>query len=137
MRSCWKKDPAERPTASQIVDFLSSNPRLLSPCLDTPTSSVPIENDQLDMSPQKDFIPNNTNQNGTLATKFQVPTTIYEDKNEGDIPLEICCPKEPLLGQSINSNSSSRMSHRDSGDEDDMNEYVNQSVIVKKRNTNV
>ncbi|XP_075213197.1 uncharacterized protein LOC142319607 isoform X2 [Lycorma delicatula] len=43
IRSCWNREPKLRPQASAIVEFLANNPRILSPCLDVPLSSVQIE----------------------------------------------------------------------------------------------
>lgn len=51
IKSCWNPDYKKRPQASEIVEFLANNPRLLSPCLDVPLSSVQIEDTgQLEMS---------------------------------------------------------------------------------------
>ncbi|XP_011298958.1 uncharacterized protein [Fopius arisanus] len=50
IKSCWAVDHSKRPTAPEIVDFLATNPRLLSPCLDVPLASV-----QLESSRQLDF----------------------------------------------------------------------------------
>ncbi|KAG7188679.1 hypothetical protein KM043_008301 [Ampulex compressa] len=41
--SCWSVDHTKRPTAPEIVDFLGTNPRILSPCLDVPLASVQLE----------------------------------------------------------------------------------------------
>ncbi|XP_012274072.1 uncharacterized protein LOC105696282 isoform X2 [Orussus abietinus] len=50
IRSCWTVDYTKRPTAPEIVDFLATNPRVLSPCLDVPLASVQLENTgQLEM----------------------------------------------------------------------------------------
>lgn len=43
IKSCWHKESKKRPPASEIVEFLANNPRLLSPCLDVPLSSVQME----------------------------------------------------------------------------------------------
>ncbi|KAG8222593.1 hypothetical protein J437_LFUL002585 [Ladona fulva] len=51
IRSCWNLESKNRPQASEIVDFLANNPRLISPCLDCPLASVQMEHsDQLDMN---------------------------------------------------------------------------------------
>uniref|UniRef100_A0A224XI24 Gamma-aminobutyric acid type B receptor subunit 2 n=1 Tax=Panstrongylus lignarius TaxID=156445 RepID=A0A224XI24_9HEMI len=51
IKSCWNKDYKKRPQASEIVEFLANNPRLISPCLDVPLSSVQLEGTgQLEMS---------------------------------------------------------------------------------------
>ncbi|XP_017753016.1 PREDICTED: uncharacterized protein LOC108545751 [Eufriesea mexicana] len=56
MYSCWRKEHTKRPTAPEIVDFLATNPRILSPCLDVPLSSVQIEHTgQLDIQLTENF----------------------------------------------------------------------------------
>lgn len=51
MKSCWNQDGKLRPAASEIVEFLANNPRLISPCLDVPLSSVQTEeSDQLEIN---------------------------------------------------------------------------------------
>lgn len=51
IRSCWRVDHTKRPTAPEIVDFLATNPRVISPCLDVPLASVQLDNSgQLDLS---------------------------------------------------------------------------------------
>ncbi|KAK9510835.1 hypothetical protein O3M35_005535 [Rhynocoris fuscipes] len=55
IKSCWNKEYKKRPQASEIVEFLANNPRLISPCLDVPLSSVQMEDTgQLEMSPNND-----------------------------------------------------------------------------------
>lgn len=52
--SCWTVDYKKRPQASEIVEFIANNPRLLTPCLDVPLSSVQMEdNGQFDILPEK------------------------------------------------------------------------------------
>lgn len=44
--------PTKRPTASEIVELLSNNPRLISPCIDVPLASVQVERtDSLELIP--------------------------------------------------------------------------------------
>uniref|UniRef100_A0A1B6EJJ0 Gamma-aminobutyric acid type B receptor subunit 2 n=1 Tax=Cuerna arida TaxID=1464854 RepID=A0A1B6EJJ0_9HEMI len=43
MRSCWNVDYKKRPKASEIVEFIANNPRLLQPCLEGPLASVQID----------------------------------------------------------------------------------------------
>ncbi|XP_014251648.1 receptor-type guanylate cyclase gcy-19-like [Cimex lectularius] len=43
IKSCWEKDRKKRPHASEIVEFLANNPRLLVPCIDVPISSVQMD----------------------------------------------------------------------------------------------
>ncbi|XP_029044486.2 receptor-type guanylate cyclase gcy-4-like [Osmia bicornis bicornis] len=54
--SCWRVDHTKRPTAPEIVDFLATNPRIISPCLDVPLASVQMEHTgQLDMQLTENF----------------------------------------------------------------------------------
>ncbi|XP_012143005.2 uncharacterized protein LOC100883782 isoform X1 [Megachile rotundata] len=56
MYSCWRVDHTKRPTAPEIVEFLATNPRILSPCLDVPLASVQIEHTgQLEMQLPETF----------------------------------------------------------------------------------
>lgn len=101
IKSCWKIDPKERPTASQLVDYIANNPRLLIPCLDDPISSVHInDSDQHGMAPEEAFkVSPSKSSNGSVLQTMSEP--IVEEKFENDnIPLEACCAKQPLLGQS-------------------------------------
>ncbi|GLH00495.1 Insulin-like receptor [Gryllus bimaculatus] len=41
--SCWNKDYKARPHASEIVEFIANNPRLITPNLDVPASAVQPE----------------------------------------------------------------------------------------------
>lgn len=43
LRSCWYRIPVKRPPVLQIIEHLVNHPRLISPCLDGPQSSVQIE----------------------------------------------------------------------------------------------
>jgi len=52
-RSCWTLEPPSRPHASEIVEFLANNPRIISPCLDIPLASVQLEgNEQFKIPPK-------------------------------------------------------------------------------------
>jgi hypothetical protein len=53
MKACFNQDYKKRPSASEISEFISNYPRLLTPVLDVPLSSVQIESesDQLELLP--------------------------------------------------------------------------------------
>ncbi|CRK93996.1 CLUMA_CG007522, isoform A [Clunio marinus] len=40
MSSCFNMDPDKRPDASEIVEFISKSPRMLTPCMDVPKPSL-------------------------------------------------------------------------------------------------
>ena len=42
LKSCWNKTPTQRPTAAELVELLSNNPRLITPCIDVPLASVQV-----------------------------------------------------------------------------------------------
>ena len=53
LRTCWSPTPTKRPSASEIVELLYNNPRLISPCIDVPLASVQIERtDSLELIPK-------------------------------------------------------------------------------------
>ncbi|XP_050730099.1 uncharacterized protein LOC127005358 isoform X3 [Eriocheir sinensis] len=43
LRMCWQRTPSRRPPIQHIIEHLTNHPRLISPCLDGPQSSVQIE----------------------------------------------------------------------------------------------
>lgn len=45
IQSCWNFDHKRRPQVSEIVEFLASNPRIISPCVDVPLASVQMDDD--------------------------------------------------------------------------------------------
>lgn len=50
MKACWNVSYKKRPKASEIAEFISSYPRLITPCLDVPLASVQMaetESDEL------------------------------------------------------------------------------------------
>lgn len=54
MKACWNPQYKKRPTASEISDFISNYPRLVTPCLDVPLSSVQMpetDSDQMELLP--------------------------------------------------------------------------------------
>jgi hypothetical protein len=52
LKSCWNKTPTQRPTAPELVELLSNNPRLITPCIDVPLASVQVERtDSLELIP--------------------------------------------------------------------------------------
>lgn len=103
-----------RPSASEIVEFLANNPRLLTPCLDVPLSSVQMEDTgQLEMHLPEQFrkcsmsINNTKNSvpslpNGVSSASFDSKLNIIRQNSVPDnsisIPMDKCCPREPLLG---------------------------------------
>ncbi|KAF5297767.1 hypothetical protein FQR65_LT09941 [Abscondita terminalis] len=117
IKSCWNQDNKMRPTASEIVEFLANNPRLLSPCLDVPISSVQMEDtDQLEMHLPEQF----RKCSMSVSTKTSLPNGIssssFDSKlnalrqnsmpdNNVSIPMDKCCPREPLLGPPSRSES--------------------------------
>ncbi|KNC22211.1 hypothetical protein FF38_01889 [Lucilia cuprina] len=55
IKACWNQDPKKRPTAAEIVDYISKYPTLLTPCLDFPSASIEMaetESDELELLPK-------------------------------------------------------------------------------------
>lgn len=54
MKACWNISYKKRPTATEISEFISNYPRLITPCLDVPLASVQMaetESDELELLP--------------------------------------------------------------------------------------
>ncbi|XP_054006339.1 uncharacterized protein LOC128891132 [Hylaeus anthracinus] len=87
MYSCWRREHTQRPTAPEIVDFLATNPRILSPCLDVPLASVQIEHTgQIEMQLTENI------------RKFSLswPSQNLATQSSASNPLEMI-PNPPLL----------------------------------------
>lgn len=55
IKACWNQDTKKRPTAAEIVDYISKYPTLLTACLDFPSASVGMtetESDELELLPK-------------------------------------------------------------------------------------
>lgn len=54
MKACWNLSYKKRPTPTEISEFISGYPRLITPCLDVPLASVQMaetESDELELLP--------------------------------------------------------------------------------------
>jgi len=114
MYSCWNVDHSMRPTAPEIVDYLAMNPRIVSPCLDVPLSSVQLEhtgqfNIQLSKNNRKFSISwpsQRPSQNGSKS--LNSPTPLLLDLNsQDDNQNESHNLESFLMGQSSEQDSSS------------------------------
>lgn len=93
MYSCWRLDHVKRPTAPEIVEFLATNPRILSPCLDVPLASVQIEHTgQLDIELPENLRKfslswppqNSTTLTTSTSSSFGIPYPPLLDINDHD-----------------------------------------------------
>ncbi|EDV98889.1 GH13351 [Drosophila grimshawi] len=53
LKACWSQDASKRPTALEVIDYISNYPRLLTPCLDLPGTAVqlPESDDEMELLP--------------------------------------------------------------------------------------
>lgn len=108
MKACWNLSYTKRPTASEVVDFISNYPKLVTPSLDVPLASVqiPENSDQLELlpglhkinTPTEDFhnqpsYNNLTISNGITLSEFTEPL----DEPGGNSPTRNPSITQPLL----------------------------------------
>lgn len=136
LRSCWNPDHKKRPKSSEISEFISNYPRLVTPCLDVPLSAVQMhesESDQLELLPgfrKRSFTPSQhpnsskqispststlTLQTDLLQTEIQQTYNncngIYQNESNGHgNGQSIYNPIEPLLLKRENEMSKSNNS---------------------------
>ncbi|XP_034668041.1 retinal guanylyl cyclase 2-like isoform X2 [Drosophila subobscura] len=48
LKACWSQEASKRPTALEVVEYISSYPRLLTPTLDVPATSIDLADSQSD-----------------------------------------------------------------------------------------
>jgi len=54
LKACWSQDASKRPTALEVIDYISNYPRLLTPTLDCPGTAVQMpetESDEMELLP--------------------------------------------------------------------------------------
>lgn len=129
MKACWNLSYKKRPTASEVAEFISSYPRLITPCLDVPLASVQIiemNSNDLELLPGlKPYNANQTNDGLCKSISFAHAAmmngrsnvnALYENEDLSRPAIQMVAsnaynPIEPLL-RSNNEISSSSLSLR-------------------------
>lgn len=157
LKSCWNRNPKERPQGKEIVAFIGQYKELLTPCLDMPLASVQMEDSdelQVHFPDRKCSTPTSKNLpsllNGTVASShnatelnpsnLRARRQISVPETTVNIPLESYCPKEPLLGiqkstQSLNNfgkYSNKQHISNDSGVQED-DDYIPASFLSAQK----
>ncbi|TRY61846.1 hypothetical protein TCAL_10559 [Tigriopus californicus] len=101
LRSCWQKTPTKRPTAAEIAELLSNNPRLISPCIDVPLASVQVERtDSLELIPSMVRKPSGTTSSrtttGGLTTSKKSSSNMRENNSMKELSMD--GPYSPMNG---------------------------------------
>ena len=98
--------PTKRPTASEIVELLSNNTRLISPCIDVPLASVQVERtDSLELIPSVRKPSGSVSQTNrpvlsfkrSLGTREQKDYS-FRDHTPADNGGGHCSPYSPMSG---------------------------------------
>lgn len=93
LRSCWHKAPTKRPSASEVVELLSNNPRLISPCIDVPLASVQVERtDSLELIPNMKGAVNSSGLTKSDGSSFSRPMKLLYRRSSRDL-----CPSNGIV----------------------------------------
>ncbi|CAO1344089.1 unnamed protein product [Diamesa tonsa] len=82
MKACFTFEHEKRPSASEVVAFIASNPRIVAPCLDVPLASVQMpekESDQIDLFSnirRRSITPVLTGSASTSDFRQQLPSSV-------------------------------------------------------------
>ncbi|XP_014611297.1 PREDICTED: receptor-type guanylate cyclase gcy-4-like isoform X1 [Polistes canadensis] len=110
MYFCWSVNQNDRPSAPEIVEFLATNPRILSPCLDVPLASVQLEHTgQMEMhitdSVRKCSLPWSQNQQSptqlsdTISSPNRTNSSLVEIDSHDDNQNVGFCTNRGVSGQ--------------------------------------
>lgn len=102
LKSCWSQEVTKRPTAAEIVDYISNYPRLLTPCLDFPGASVQMpetESDELELLPKIRRPPPNK-RSSTLDVILSRTASTEEFRSDLDASTKSTSLDLPILGTS-------------------------------------
>ncbi|XP_033248989.1 retinal guanylyl cyclase 2-like isoform X2 [Drosophila miranda] len=72
LKACWSQEASKRPTALEVVEYISNYPRLLTPALEVPATSIELPESQSDQIQECEEL---SNLNTSANTK---PDTIFK-----------------------------------------------------------
>ena len=99
LQSCWNMTATKRPTASEIVELLSNNPRLISPCIDVPLASVQVERtDSLELIPSVRKPSGSVSQTNRPVMTYKKQRDLPSTVNENSFGSNISGPYSPMSG---------------------------------------
>ncbi|KAM8714874.1 hypothetical protein ACLKA7_001996 [Drosophila subpalustris] len=110
LKACWSHDASKRPTALEVIDYISNYPRLLSPSLDCPGTAVQMlesESDEMELLPpgrqsspltQESTLDNlSTINSSTNLRQFHFPS----DENLRELPAKVETDKASMPPSNI------------------------------------
>ena len=89
----------KRPTASEIVELLSNNPRLISPCIDVPLASVQVERtDSLELIPSVRKPSGSVSQTNQRILTYKKSKDLPSSVHETSYGSNVSGPYSPMSG---------------------------------------